>query len=342
MRFKLIILGALGIGLAGCSTAPIVPDINSFGQAVTGITSADAKTAKAKSLPKRVADARREDFAAEKVLYSLSDPILCSYSDQQLNLVRQKFSDQCKLVPMKLRGDELIVVASEYDSFAAQEAAAHVVAARNEALLKEHLGHGIRADLLAYSKALSELATTKEPAKLGASTGAAFDALTGLKDTVSAAAKSDGKSAPASSLRAPSKSLLTLAATEIAEAMRYRRLRSLVEFADPFVQEASVQLSVLTYGGERAGFETKSTALSNAIGDADVSSANDLKTVEEAHKALLDADDKARFRVYSQIGNAHSAILAALKAPQDYDRLSDANARIIALAEAIKNFAEAI
>ena len=343
MRKLSVGLVAVVLGVAGCSTAPVVPDVANFGKTVSAIGSADAKSPQAKSLPGRVAAARRADFAANNVIYALSDPSLCAYTGQQLNLTNVSFAEQCQLVPTTLdAGGETVIAASEYDSFEAQEAAGVVIPASNETLLQEHLGHGIRRDLIDYANALNELATTNEPAKLGTSVGSAFNALTGLRDTVSAAARSDGKPAPASQLRAPAKSLFSLVATEVAETMRYRRLKALVEYADPFVQEASVQLTVLTYREVGLGFEQQSDTLANLIFEVDPGNSAGLEQIETAHAALLSADEKAKFRAYSGIGNAHAAIRAALNAPQDLSRIADANARIVDLAEALKTFAEAL
>ena len=340
MRISSVAAGAVIVVLAGCSTAPVVPDVALFGETVTKIGEADAKSAAAKSLPSRVAAARRADFAANDVFYQTSDRADCNYTDERLVLVAGRFSERCKLVPVMLVGDDVIVAASQYDSFADQEAAGRVVGAGNQTLLSEHLGYGIRSDLIAYSKALSELATTDDPAKLGASTGAAFDALTGLKDTVSAAASKDGKAAPASDLRAPSKTFFSVLATEVAETMRYRRLRAIVEYADPFVQQSAVQLSVLTFESERAAIDPKAEALLRAVDDTEAGNPASLKAAEDARAEMIDIDEKAKFGRYAGIGRAHAAILAALNEPADFDRLADANTRIVALAEAIRDFAE--
>ncbi len=340
MRKPLLAAAALPL-LGACSTGHLTPDITNYGKTVEAIVAEDVKTPAARSLPDRIAAQRRIDFAASRVIYGSSDREACSYDRPDVAADAPAFRDSCTLVPRILVGDDLQVAASEYDPAAAQAAADVVINAGDDALLREQLGYGVREDLVAYGKALAELASTTDPAATGVAVGQAFDAITGLKDSLSAAASETGQPAPPSAIRQPARTLVSTLVGEIAETLRYRRLKSVVQSADPFIQQASVQLAILAFRGEGAALEAKAARMTDALAEQEPGSAASLAEVEAAHAALATADGKAAFGRYAEIGRAHRAIREALEAPADLDRLRAANQRIIALAEAFKAVAEA-
>ncbi len=340
MRYHLLCSAALC--LAGCSTGHLTPDIATFGKTVQEIGTRDANSPAGKSLAGRVAAARRADFAAANVLYGTSNRDACQYNRPELAIAAERFDEACALVPLKLVDDEPVAAASEYDPASVQAAAQVVIPAGDVALLREQLGYGIRTDLVAYSQALAALAESQDPAAIGTAAGNAFDAITGLQDAVSAAASPTKTAAPSGPARKPARTFVATLAREIAETLRYQRLKSVVDAADPYVTTAAVQLSILTYEGERASLEGQAATMMSAVDDSNVGSEADLARIEAAHAAMADADGKAAFRRYAEIGRTHRAIRDALDGPADIARLSEANKRIVALATAFKELAAAI
>jgi hypothetical protein len=338
---KPVVITAVLLLLGACSTSHLTPDIASYGKTVEAIIAEDAKTPAARSLPARIAAQRRQDFAAHRVVYGFSDREACAYDRPDVAADGSAFAEACSLVPRILVGDDLRVAASEYDSGEAQAAADVVIDAGDIALLREQLSYGIREDLVAYGKALADLAGTTDPVATGVAVGKAFDAIAGLKDSLSAASSETGQPEPPSAVRQPARTLATTLVGEIAETLRYRRLKSVVEAADPFIQQASVQLAVLAFGSEGADLEAQSATMTDAIANQVPGSATSLAEAEAAYAALSSADAKAAYGRYAGIGRAHRTIREALDAPADLDRLRDANKRIFALAEAFKAVAEA-
>ncbi len=246
-------LAVFGVFLVSCSTSGIAPDVANFGDTVVKIAGRDARSPDAKTLPARVATARRADFAAANVQYQASDRDACEYNRPDLDTAR--FSDACRLVPVILVNDRLATAASEYDPEPIQNAAEVVVKAGNTALLQELLAGDIREALVEYAKELETLATTKDPSEIGTAAGKAFDAVTTLKDATTAASTRTGKPPPPSATRKPRRNLITRAATEAAELLRYRALTEVVRSADPCVSAAAVQMAALTFRGEAPELE---------------------------------------------------------------------------------------
>jgi hypothetical protein len=327
---------------AACSTGHLTPDIGKFGETVGAIGTRDANSAAGRSLPDRVSSARRADFAAAGVQYGTSDRDACEYNRPDVAIAAQRFDEACALVPLKLVNNEPVTAASEYDPVSVQAAAKHIVKARNIPLLREQLGYGIRTDLIAYSQALTALAKSDDPAAIGTAAGNAFDAITGLQDAASAAASATGQPVPAGSARKPARTLVSTLSREVAETLRYKRLKSVVESADPYVTVAAVQLSILTFEGEKASLEGQSARMMEAIDDLSAGSEANLAEIEASYAAMADADSRAAFRGYAEIGRTHRAIRAALNGPADIKRLSEANKRIVALAVAFQDLAAAV
>lgn len=342
MGFFVRRFGVFSLLVAGCSTGYIAPDIAKFGQTVEAVGARDAATPAGRTLAARVAAARRSDFARHGVQYGTSDRDACEYNRPDVSVAAQPFGEACTLVPFALVNNELVVAASEFDPMAVQAAAKVVIPAQDGTLLREQLGFGIREDLVAYGTALIGLAKSDDPAAIGTAAGQAFDAVVGLQDAVGAAQSETGEAPPPSPVRKPARTFFTTFAREVAETLRYRRLRAIVEAADPFVTTASVQLAILTFGKEEPALVSQSSRLMAAIDSETAGSEANLAEIESAHTAMSDADAKAAFRGYAEIGRTHRAIREALDAPADLDRLSEANRRIIALAEAFKDLAEAI
>lgn len=330
---KLVLLASYVV-LVGCSTSYLMPDIGAFGSAVANIVDADKASPSANSLPGRVAAARRSDFAAARVLYSQSNEAVCSYNEPALR--PQPFSTGCVLVPMWLdpSSDELVIAASQYDTLLQQVSARHVIPAGNQELLKELLAFRLRDDLLSYATQLQSLAQATEPADISTSLGVAFDAISKLGDEISRAEVVTGTEH--SDRRATRKTLATTLASEVLETWRYNLLKSLVHEADQNVQAAATQLAILTYRTEQTGLRKKKDEFEASSLNQVPGSASSLKKIEDRHVALAKADQKASFRRYAAIGQTHGAIVQALNAPADLERLAAANKRIVALAEAIK------
>ncbi|MEM6579274.1 MAG: hypothetical protein AAF678_12360, partial [Pseudomonadota bacterium] len=130
--------------------------------------------------------------------------------------------------------------------------------------------------------------------------------------------------------------LLTRLTTEVAETARYRRLRSLVNYADPFVQKAAVQLGQLAFIGEKSDLQPLSDQFQEQLNSFDATGVGGLARVEKAYADLAKADAKASFRIYSDIGLTHRAIQKSLNDAASIEELTEANKRIFALAEAVK------
>lgn len=347
----LCLVGA-SVAVFACSTSRFVPKIDTFGSTVVGIADRDRRTPAGASLATRAAAARLEDFAAAQVRFTapgfgegeLSEADIaaigaCDYVRRDVNARPPTFREACAIVPRDPQGR---VVASHFDDFAVQEAADRVVPvqAHNRPLLREFLGFGIRDDLKGYAEQLSLLATADTPEKIGAASGDAFGALLGLRDAVGAAASETGTAPPATPRVTAAKTLVPLLSREIAETLRYRRLKAIVRAADPVVQRAAVQLSILAYEAEAGELERIAAAFQAERMPDDWGSLRNLRATEAAWERLARADETAAFRAYVGIGEAHHAILESLSAPSSFERLDEANRRIFQLADALKAFAE--
>lgn len=349
---RLIAAACLIGGLSACSTTHLVPRIDEFGGSVTSIAARDNTPAVERSLGERVAAARLRDFAREGVRFVTpgfgdDDPgaaeqaaiAACDYVRPDVARVPQRFRTGCRLVPLNRQERP---AASVFDSYVVQSAVRpqDVVQTSDVPLLKEYLAFRLREDLKAYSEAILELATSREPEALGTASAQAFDAVVKLRDAIGMAASPTGTAPPPDPRRQAARTLIPLLAEEIAETLRYRRLRQTVEFADPFVSRAAIQLSILAYEREAAVLERRADTFQAERLPDDWGSLRNLRATEAAWEALAKADDGARYRTYSEIGATHRAILESLRAPSSIERLNDANKRIFELAEAIKAFAE--
>lgn len=328
-----IAIAMLG-ALAACSTAPVTPSIDTFGDAVADIVAADSNTSQARTLDARVNLARRKDFAARRVVYVSSDRGACDYTRPDLNTAY--FDEVCQIVPQMLdpASDELITVASVFDPDAVQQGAQAVLPTSNTDLLREQLGFLLRRDLLDYSQSLSALAKASEPAEIGTAAASAYTAFTQLDDTINRSATATNS--PAGQRRAARANLISLAATEALEAYRYRLLKRIVEDADVFVRQASTQLSILEFQREQVALDATNDRFIAGIDDQTPGSAQSLQRIEERFAAMAAADRNASFRRYADIGTTHSAILDALNAPGDLQRLAEATTRIRALVDAVR------
>ena len=88
--------------VVGCSTAQVTPDIETFGKAVTKIVKDDRATSAAKSLPDRVAEARRQDFVRAKVVYASEDRGECSYSRPAIAVQGKPFDEALGKLPHRI------------------------------------------------------------------------------------------------------------------------------------------------------------------------------------------------------------------------------------------------
>ncbi len=323
----------IGILLMGCSTNKVTPDIAAFGGAVETIAKKDRKAARKRGLPERVAAARRVDLAAVNAVYTTNNPEACSYTYPSLATAPPRFKAACKLVPKNEKGQ---VVATMFDPLAKQEAADIVAPTRNKALLREHLTLKIVRDLEQYASGLKTLAESTLPGEIGKSTSKAFSAAAGLSDTVRAVAAAEGTAAPK---RTVVGSLLSIGARETAEAARYRRLRNIVEYADPFVQKATVQLATLTFQREKGALGPLADEFQEGLSDFDGGTEAGLARIDKAYAALADADKSAHFRIYSDIGLGHRAIVESLSTRASIKELTRANDRIDELSKAVKALA---
>jgi len=321
------------IGIVGCSTAPITPGIDAFGEAVSEIVAADKATANAKTLPERVNQARRQDLAAVGVVYATSDRGACDYVRPDLGTAH--FDQTCQIVPQVLdrSTDELVTVASVFDPETVQNNAGQIIQTSATALLQEQLGWLLKEDLLTYGQQIAALSKATEPTEIGASAAAAYTAFTGLGDTIIRAERVN--ETEVTERRAAPATFVSMATSEALEAYRYRLLKRLVEDADVFVRQASVQLAILEFKTERNQLEAENQKFIDEIDNQLVGNPRDLEQIEDRFASMSAADRNASFRRYSDIGTAHSAIVAALNAPGDLEQLADATSRIRALVEAV-------
>ena len=324
------VLALIGILVMGCSTKNITPDIAEFGDAVETVTNRDNQVAKKDGLPKKVAAARRADLAAAGAVYTASDPEACAYVQPQLKIAPPRFSEVCRLVPKDVNGQ---VVATIFDPMPKQEAADRIAPPQNETLAKEYLALKITEDLEQYAAGLIELSDSELPEEIGKSTSKAFGAATGLIDRVRTFAEIDKDPSPK---RREIGNLLTIAAREAAETARYRRLRAIVEYADPFVQKATVQLATLAFQKEKGKLEPLAFEFQEGLNDFDGGTEAGLARIEQAYAKLTKADKSAHFRIYSDIGLGHRAIVESMSTKASIVELARANERIVALAEAVK------
>lgn len=320
----------IGILLMGCSTAKVTPDIATFGGSVEIIAKNDRKAARYRGLPDRVAAARRADLAAANAVYTVTNSEACSYTYPSLTVAPPRFKTACRLVPKNAQGQ---VIATEFNSIAKQEAADIVVPTRNRAVLREHLTLKIVRDLEQYAAALKVLADSNLPGDIGRSTSKAVGAAAGLSDTVRQVAAVQGTSAPSRQVLG---SLLSIGAREAAEAARYRRLRKIVEYADPFVQKATVQLATMAYQREKGRLDPLATEFQEGLNDFDGGTEAGLARIEKAYSDLAEADRTARFRTYSNIGLGHRAIVQSLSKQASIKELTRANDRIDELSKSVK------
>ncbi|GIT88884.1 hypothetical protein [Roseobacter sp. OBYS 0001] len=319
--------------VAGCSTAPITPSIDAFGDAVSGIVAADNATASAKTLPERVNEARRQDFAAARVVYATNDRGACDYVRPDLETA--SFDQTCQIIPQVLDSatDELVAVASIFDPEAVQSDAAQVIQTSNTALLKEQLGWLLKQDLLTYAQQIAALSKATEPTDIGTSAAAAYTAFTGLDDAISRAEKVNGTEVK--KRRAARATFISTIATEALETYRYRLLKGIVEDAEAFVRQASVQLAILEFNTESEQLDAQNQVFIDGIDDQIVGNPESLKKIENRFASMSVADRSASFRRYADIGVAHSAIVEALKTPGDLEQLAEATSRIRALVDAV-------
>ena len=329
-RMLLPVTGAL---LMACSTNTITPDIAEFGDAVETVTKKDSQAAKKRGLPKRVAAARRADLAAANAVYTASDPEACSYTYPSLAIAPPRFSEVCRLVPKNAQGQ---TVATLFDPIAVQEAADVVAPTQNKPLAREFLALKITEELERYAAGLVDLSDSELPEEIGKSTSKAFDATTKLIDTVRAMAEVDGKPSPK---RKEIGKFLTLGIREVAEAARYRRLKAIVDYADPFVQRAAVQLATLSFQREKAKLGPLADEFQEGLNDFDGGTQAGLARIEGAYATLAKADKSAHFRIYSDIGLGHRAIVESLGTKASIVQLAKANKRIVELAKAVKALA---
>ena len=326
--------GAPLLALAACSTTDAVPDIESFGNSVSKIINVDASAPGRSTLDQRVADAKRADFAAKKVLYTLSDEVACAYNAPATSAAT--FSESCQLVPKvfdSASGTQK-TVASAYDTLAQQAAAEEVIEAGDQSLLQELLGVRLRDDLLAYANALAALAKSTAPLDIANAAGEAYDAIATLDDSTARAETATNSGSAAR--RAANRTLLTTLTNEVLEAWRYRLLRQIVSDSDSTIVAGATQLAILTYLGEKASLKPVKDAFETALLDQEPGSVSGLKEAEDSYAALDTADARASFGRYREIAAAHQAILAALEAPMDLEQLAAANKRIVALSNAIR------
>ncbi|MEM6824992.1 MAG: hypothetical protein AAF566_07765 [Pseudomonadota bacterium] len=335
----------------------MTPRVAEFGATVERITSADQGNAAFKTLGPRVADARLRDFNREGVRFVTpgvgDDPITeseetaitsCEYVRPDLptnkNRYSERFRSGCALIPLRV-SDEA-VVASVFDGFEAQSRVGpeNVVQTQNTTLLREFLGFELRRELNEYAIALKALSMSDLPSEIGTASSGAFDAVLGLRDAVGIAADETDTPPPPSNDRVAAQKLVPRLANELAEAARFKRLRDTVQFADPFVQRAALQLTILTYEMEAAKLEGAYRRFENERAPDDWGSLRNLKATEASWTALAKADDAARFRVYADIANTHAAILQSLRNPASLAQLSDANTRIFDLIEAARPLIE--
>lgn len=328
------ILPLVAVSLMGCSTNNITPDIAEFGDAIETVTKQDNQAAKKSGLPKKVAAARRADLAAAGAVYTTSDPEACAYVQPQLRIAPPRFNEACRLIPRDVNGQ---VVATIFDPMPVQEAADRVAPTRNEALARKYLALRITEDLELYAAGLIELSDSELPEDIGKSTSKAFGAATGLIDRVRAFAEIDKDPSPK---RKEIGNLLSIAAREAAETARYRRLRAIVDYADPFVQKATVQLATLAFQEEKGALEPLAGELQEGLNDFDGGTPAGLARIEQAYANLTKADKSAHFRIYSDIGLGHRAIVESMSPKASIIELARANERIVALAEAVKALAE--
>jgi len=324
--------------LAGCTAAPTIPPISEFSDTMSGIVKRGAASA---SFADSVAKARRADFAAAGVVYSLSDRSVCDFTQPSVIVEVPNYKDGCRLEPLILDQvtDEPVPAASVFDTaqvqIAALEKGGQVVQTSDEPLLKKYLAALLRDDLLAYATQLKALAESKLPSELNSSVSVAFDSVANLKDTIDSAVSANGASKPSAN-RAPTRDLLALLATELAEAKRYSLLKKIIKSTDPTIKKAAVQLGILSFEQSKEELESFGDQLVAAVNRNVETSEGNLKSIEDAYSSAVNADSKAEFRRFVEIAQAHGAILAALEAPRDLEALAAATDRIKTLSDAVK------
>lgn len=322
--------------LLGCSTSRLTPDIETFGTTVSQIVAEDRKTEQSTSLSDRVHAARRADFAGAGIRLALSEKNagLCAYDNPALEM--GQFSERCELEAIlydPATGEQLRA-SSQYDTLAIQAVSERVIRASDQNLLRELLADRLKTDLERYARQLVALTTATEPTDISAAAGRAFDVLHSLKDEVdrAEAVTNTGRLQQ----RVANRTLLTTLAGEALELWRYNLLRKTVENSNDSVLTAAAQLVQLSFEHDETGIEEAATEFREVLLNHEPGSEASLQAVEEAYTALSKRDERAAFRRYINIAQAHEQILQSLKAPADIQMIAEANRRIIALSEAIR------
>ncbi|GAA6165153.1 hypothetical protein NBRC116590_28570 [Pelagimonas sp. KU-00592-HH] len=324
-------LATVGATVAACSAASVTPDIEKFSDAVAAAIVAENKNFDEVTFGKKVAKARRLDLVAVGAAYHSSDAEACLHKQPALRVVQKDFAKVCRMIAKDAKGRK---VATVYDTAKVQETAAYIAPATDKKTAQAFHANGIRNDLDAYAKALKAMAESNNAADLQTSAAEAIGAAGGLVDAVRASEKFTGEGGSAKKLSAVSE-VVGLVAKELAEAAKYRKIRSVVKSADPFVRRASVQLALIAYESEKEGLETTAALLTTALEDFDAGTEAGLAAIEKAHKDIVEADEKARYRIYSDIGRTHAAILKSLTNGGSLEDFQEAQSRIVALLEAV-------
>ncbi len=308
--------------LSACSVAPVRPYIEQFGQSVTSANSKIEQDFEADDLDSQIEMALRKQLASKEGLYELGacNPLepLADFDNGPM-----KFEANCPKQPVV------------FDPNTGELVATDVGLAEDDPILQERNARKLSRALNSYAEALSDLVAANSKSETAA---AASSALSAVGDFVDEASENKD---PRRLFSKEGETLVSGLTNEALETYRYGLLKDVVTQADPWVQNAAAGVAAwLNSSADNERVTAAYEVLNEAVDAAQPGSAEDLESIDQAYEAAKKVEESASWRVYWEIGAAHKAIVESFEKPRDFDRLKDANERILDLVEAAKAFSE--
>ncbi len=345
MSYPNIFLAAgIVFGLAGCTSAKLVPKVEAFGMAAAEQAKASRTYLENQSAEAAILKRRREAIIIRGGFYDFTECAPANVSNASLKVETEKlrFSERCSLTPMVSTADDEVVPLdmTDYGGVLEKGALAILQDARED---DDALRNGARIarGLETYATSLQTLATSTDQQQLAENFKTAADA---IESAAIATAKARGEPVD-TGIFAVAGTASGLAQKYLAEALeiaRYNAIRTLVVNSDETVQLASRQVAASIDRFERGDSDTaylklqkEALALEAAYADGEDGAAllKRIETVEAAKLKVDEADGKRIALKVLGIARTHSAILTALQDGADIDDVLAAQDTIIELVE---------
>lgn len=308
--------------VAACSVAPVRPYIEDFSRAVSSATASTERRFDQMRLDEELDALRRATLAQSGALYTLEGCTPLEPLAEDFDNAPGDFEDGCQ------------ISAQSFNPETQEISPATVSLPEGDPRVEARNARNLVRALNDYASALDDLVQANSRSETAA---AATNALKAVGNFVA----SGGSDRTPKLFSREGQTLVSNLTDEALEAYRFRLLRDVTTQANAPVEQATRAVAAwLSRTSDNARVEAAYDALERAVDAAQPGSAADLKAIEDAFENAKSIEESTSWRVYWEIGAAHAAIVKSFAAPADFDRLKDANDRILTLAEVAKAFAE--